>query len=452
MGLAIADRPHRKLHLGFLAVVLALEALSVAWTRHVNGPFVNAGAESSSSYYVNLTPGSIAATYWFYLAHLFSPALAVLVVWPIAAAWRDRRRFWLALSLAAAGFASLVPHSLLPNHRIEEYAWAAAPWLFAPLFALVESTRRRLAPLAASLLWPLPRPWAMSPAMTPTRFCVGWWAKTRCRAPWPIRFPPMRPSTARRASWWQASAIRRCPGRITTSSVSVRRRASLDRALPPSAELHRSSRLVAFAVPASIDLKNFDYLARYRSSGRLVGIGAVSDIPPGASLPELLVPDLEVRESELRRNPEDAYATSIAPRWRSTGACGRKRSGGWIRRRLAARARTPPSGGFPPRSAIAPPKRRRNRSPDCPPRAYRSAQWRGAGSTDLYWTVPEGMAFEIHVSAPNGPLFSSGNKSGHARAEGWVTNGMQFFLQDVSGGKPLYAKHTLASVKVEVTR
>jgi hypothetical protein len=223
--------------------------------------------------------------------------------------------------------------------------------------------------------------------------------------------------------------------------------------LPPSAELHRSSRLVAFAVPASVDLKNFDYLARYRSSGRLVGIGAVSDIPPGASAPELLVPDLGVRESEARRNPEAAYVylncAAVAIDW-----------GLWPEaQQFLDQAAARGAGADPTFRRLS--TTLRNRPAERPAQAAeliaRPAHivlpnGAGAGSTDLFWTVPEGMAFEVHVGAPNGPLFSSGNESGHARAEGWVTNGMQFFLQDVSGGKSLDAKNTLASVKVQVTR
>lgn len=456
LGLAIADRPHRKLHLGFLAVVLAWEALSVAWTRHINSPFVNAGAEPSSSYYVNLAAASIADTYRFYLAHLFGPALAVLVVWPIAAAWRDRRRFWLALSLAAAGFASLVPHSLLPNHRIEEYAWAAAPWLLAPLFALVESTRRRLPAAAALALL------AIVAVAAPMGYVSGYDTEV---LRWMVGEDKM--SGALADSLPAYAALHR-PARVLVAGLSdstvpwqnydfVRFQFGAGLRwtvlLPPSAGLHRSSRLVAFAVPASVDLKNFDYLARYRSSGRLVSIGAVSEIAPGASLPELLVPDLGVRESEARRNPEAAYVylncAAVAIDWGLwpeaqqflNQAAARGAGADPTFRRLSTTLRNRPAESpAQPAELIARPAH------------IVLPNGAGAGSTDLFWTVPEGMAFEVHVGAPNGPLFSSGNESGHARAEGWVTNGMQFFLQDVSGGKPLDARNTLASVKVEVTR
>jgi hypothetical protein len=75
----------------------------------------------------------------------------------------------------------------------------------------------------------------------------------------------------------------------------------------------------------------------------------------------------------------------------------------------------------------------------------------GLGVTELFWNAPDGVFCEIHVGAPEGPLLTSG-KSGHARTGKWVRNGMQFFLQDVTGGKPLTSENTLAKIKVEVTR
>ncbi|MGP8244461.1 MAG: hypothetical protein ACLQVN_08060 [Bryobacteraceae bacterium] len=457
LGLAIASRPHRKQHLGFLAVVVAFEALSVAWTRHVNSPFVNAGAGASSAYHVNLAPGSIAETYWFYLAHLFGPALAVLVAWSIAATWRDRHRFWLALSLAAAGLAALVPHAVLPNHKFEEYAWAAAPWLLAPILALGETSRRRLparmAALAALAIAAIAAPmgylsqynsdvlrWMVNEDKTSGALADSLPAFAALHRPARVLVAGLDDPSV---PWQNYDFVRFEFGAGLHWTVL----------LPPSAELRRSNRLVAFAAPAGIDLANFDYLARYRSGGRLVAIRPVSDIPANASLPELLVPGLEAREKQLRRNPEDAFryldCAAVAIDWGLWPEAKR-----WLDRAAARGAGDDPA--FQRLSAAL-----RNRPAQAPaqpvglaarPAHILQPNGSGAGSTDLYWTVPDGMVFEIHVSAPNGPLFSAGDKSGHARAEGWVTNGMQFFLQDVSGGKPLSAEHTLASVKVEVTR
>jgi hypothetical protein len=68
----------------------------------------------------------------------------------------------------------------------------------------------------------------------------------------------------------------------------------------------------------------------------------------------------------------------------------------------------------------------------------------GYGTTTLLWNAPAGAAVEIHVGAPNGVLFAAGGSSGSANTGIWVTNGMLFYLQDVTGGKPLTSANTLA--------
>jgi subfamily B ATP-binding cassette protein MsbA len=78
------------------------------------------------------------------------------------------------------------------------------------------------------------------------------------------------------------------------------------------------------------------------------------------------------------------------------------------------------------------------------------------GVTDLHWTVVGCTAAEIRLGAPDGPLFASveyraGSPTDQVRTTGpWVSDGMTFFLQDVSGGKELTEEHTLAKVAVRV--
>jgi hypothetical protein len=75
----------------------------------------------------------------------------------------------------------------------------------------------------------------------------------------------------------------------------------------------------------------------------------------------------------------------------------------------------------------------------------------GLASTVLTWKAPAGVAVEVHICSPRGKLFASGGSTGRAATDKWVTNGMQFFLQDVTGGKPLTSENTLAVARVEVT-
>jgi glycosyltransferase involved in cell wall biosynthesis len=72
------------------------------------------------------------------------------------------------------------------------------------------------------------------------------------------------------------------------------------------------------------------------------------------------------------------------------------------------------------------------------------------GRTSLSWSSKNAEVVEVHVNAPDGPLFYRGNPEGCAITEKWVTDGMIFYLQDVSGGKPLSKSNTLAVVTVNV--
>jgi hypothetical protein len=74
------------------------------------------------------------------------------------------------------------------------------------------------------------------------------------------------------------------------------------------------------------------------------------------------------------------------------------------------------------------------------------------GRTTLTWQVPAAMAVEIHVGAPDGPLFASGIGPGQEATGFWVKNGTQFFLQDVTGGKSRSAENTIARITVAVRR
>ena len=65
------------------------------------------------------------------------------------------------------------------------------------------------------------------------------------------------------------------------------------------------------------------------------------------------------------------------------------------------------------------------------------------GVTTLSWTSVGAETVEVHVGTPDGPLFSRTGPSGSATTGKWVADGMVFYLQDVSGGKPLTLANTL---------
>src|SRR5262245_10639031 len=74
------------------------------------------------------------------------------------------------------------------------------------------------------------------------------------------------------------------------------------------------------------------------------------------------------------------------------------------------------------------------------------------GKTTISWMAPGVEAVEVRIGSPNGALFVSGSSRGSAQTGLWVPEGMTFYLQDVSGGKPLTDENTLATVVVRIQR
>ena len=74
------------------------------------------------------------------------------------------------------------------------------------------------------------------------------------------------------------------------------------------------------------------------------------------------------------------------------------------------------------------------------------------GMTTISWMAPGAEAVQVRIGSPNGVLFDGGGKRGSAQTGLWVPDGMTFYLQDVSGGKPLTAENTLATVVVRLQR
>ncbi len=74
----------------------------------------------------------------------------------------------------------------------------------------------------------------------------------------------------------------------------------------------------------------------------------------------------------------------------------------------------------------------------------------GVGTTTVSWNAPSGDLVQLRIGAPNGVLFAAGVSTGSAMTGPWVSDGMTFYLQDVTGGKPLTAANTLATLVVHL--
>jgi hypothetical protein len=70
------------------------------------------------------------------------------------------------------------------------------------------------------------------------------------------------------------------------------------------------------------------------------------------------------------------------------------------------------------------------------------------GETTIQWDLSTAANLEVHVLAPDGPLFAEGGPAGSATTGPWVTNAMPFFLQDASNADKLSPAATLATLNV----
>jgi hypothetical protein len=93
----------------------------------------------------------------------------------------------------------------------------------------------------------------------------------------------------------------------------------------------------------------------------------------------------------------------------------------------------------------------KNASITADPNPIRVCDGSAVGVTRLSWTAIGPKQVEVHVSSPDGVLFAQTAPTSSAETGKWVTNGMSFYLQDVSDGKPLTAENTLATISVKVT-
>jgi hypothetical protein len=75
----------------------------------------------------------------------------------------------------------------------------------------------------------------------------------------------------------------------------------------------------------------------------------------------------------------------------------------------------------------------------------------GAGVTNLSWSA-DVDTIEVRIDAPDGSLFAHTGADGGGKPTGkWVRDGTVVYLQDLSGGNPLTAENTIATLTLRVT-
>jgi hypothetical protein len=461
LGMAIANRSERRLHLAFLAFLVMIEFASFAWTSHINSPFVNVNADAASTYHISAAPGSVARTFWFYLAQLLNPWLVAIAAAGLVMVSNDRRRLFLDIALLLAGLAAFATLAVLPNHKFEEYAWAAAPLFLAPVLSLCspESLRWKAAQPALLVFLSVlaiagPAGYHREYGTDAGRYWIAqdrrgaavWHSLERLRAvPPPARIlisgldDPQQP-------WQLKEFVQREFGDLIHWTM----------ALPPAVQYRHGSSLVSFVNAADVRFSDYDYLAKYHADGRLVEVQEVKNIPVGADPEETMLPDLADAVAAAHQWPREykpvLQCAEICVDWGFLRAADHfldqvnvadpcdgtfQQLSFDIRNRLqqaeTARVATSTIQGrltARPAPGVAPDKS-------------------GLGVAELTWSAPAGVSAEIRVGAPNGALFAAGGNSGHAVTQKWVKDGMPFFLQDVTGGKARTSENTLAVVKVD---
>lgn len=74
------------------------------------------------------------------------------------------------------------------------------------------------------------------------------------------------------------------------------------------------------------------------------------------------------------------------------------------------------------------------------------------GTATISWNAPNAQVIEVHVGSPTGALFTQNSNRGSMSTGPWISDGMTFYLQDVTGGLPLTSANTLATTVVHLQK
>ena len=74
------------------------------------------------------------------------------------------------------------------------------------------------------------------------------------------------------------------------------------------------------------------------------------------------------------------------------------------------------------------------------------------GTVTIRWDAPNAESVQIRIGSPTGPLFAEGGNRGSVETGPWVSEGLTFYLQDISGGQPLTANNTLATLVMHLQK
>lgn len=116
-------------------------------------PFVNMNLTSTDAYFQNWSPVSILHSYQHLLKFLIFPVPALVVIAALIIVGRKSRKE-LCIGLVSLLFVAtiLLPHTLLPNHLEDQYAWLGAFFLFTPVLLADRFMPKRGLPLVVTAI------------------------------------------------------------------------------------------------------------------------------------------------------------------------------------------------------------------------------------------------------------------------------------------------------------
>lgn len=445
--------PTRRIATGvFLAFCMACEVLAFLVSRSHSSPFVDLTATATAAYHIDTSISSMYGVFAGYLRDLFSWAGLGLAAIPLVLGLRRPRELFVQIAVIAAGLATLLPLALLPNHIFPEYAWMAAPFAFMPIaFLPFDRLRSKTSGSLGLLLILFLCLYEFRAHQTERGLVFRWYLRQEAIG---------RNLYASLAAFDHDLTDRRIavagldtPFLPWLSDSYTAWRFGSRRwwfVVTPQDESTKNFSQVRFWTAPRADLRQVDALVLYRPDGRIARVLRGPAIADTIRSPLDLVPELagipspaEAARPEAlldtgRRLTQWSFFDLAIPYFQravSLGGTGTADAAALLADASTKAAAKPPATEKP-ELKIDPPAARGDRN--------------GLAAVTINWRAPAGTAVELHIGKSDGPLFAGGNGSGTARTQQWVRDGMIFYLQDVTAGKPLSPENTLATAVARV--
>lgn len=148
----LACPQRKKTAFGLTFAIVFIGGLSLVYNAG-RSPFVNTRHASTDIYFQNWSPISIWFGYCHLLKFLIFPVPALLVIVALVIAGRNNRKaLWIGFVSLLFVATTLFPHTLLPNHLEDLYAWLGAFFLFTPILLADAVIPKRGLPLVVTAI------------------------------------------------------------------------------------------------------------------------------------------------------------------------------------------------------------------------------------------------------------------------------------------------------------